>query len=122
MIQFCISGRKTIEFDERSCEAIVAAAEVIGCSVSRLQEIITALIQLPALSPSVSESLKDIAEIVELGEKMTDKLRFEYTETLKEIPEYCTFKSRLNPFDKRRSFQRPVFWKRIRSNPQRKPP
>nr|DAT61940.1 MAG TPA: hypothetical protein [Caudoviricetes sp.] len=67
------------------------------------------------------DGVKTVEVIDEAWDEMIDKMQYEHIR-IKDKPEYCTFKSRLKPYKKRRSFQRPIFWKRIRSRLFKKPP
>ena len=67
------------------------------------------------------DGVKTVEVIDEAWDEMIDKMQYEHI-WIKDKPEYCTFKSRLKPYKKRRSFQRPIFCKRIRSRLFKKPP
>lgn len=113
---------QTIEFDENNQKEIVKLADAIGFSVEYVIAAIQKAIKATGFFSYSIEMTKDkFNELSENLDNMIEKMQYEHV-GIEDKPEYCTFKSRLNPFDKRRSFQRPVFWKRIRSNPQRKPP
>lgn len=113
---------QTIEFDENSLEEIKNLSEITGCPLEELKNIIRHVTKaygsFPCSIEMVSESLKEIAEA---WDEMIDKMQYEHIR-IKDKPEYRTFKSRLKPYEKRRSFQRPIFWKRIRSRLFKKPP
>lgn len=113
---------QTIEFDENCLEEIKNLSEITGCPLEELKNIIRHVTKaygsFSCSIEMVSESLKEIAEA---WDEMIDKMQYEHIR-IKDKPEYCTFKSRLKPYEKRRSFQRPIFWKRIRSRLFKKPP
>lgn len=103
---------QTIEFDENDQKEIVKLADAIGCSV----EYITAAIQ------KAIEATCFFSCSIEMTKDKFNKLSEALDNMIEEKQEYCTFKSRLKPYNKRRSFQRPVFWKRTRSRLYKKPP
>ena len=122
MMKAIFRGR-VFEFDENDQEAITKLADTIGCSVEYIIAAIQKVIDVYGPFSCSIEMTKDkFHELSEACDDMIEKaMQYEHVR-IKEKPKYCTFKSRLKPYEKRRSFQRPVFWKRTRSNPQRKPP
>ena len=106
------------EFDEQDNDAIEKLSAATGCPLEELLDLIRqVIVSTPSFSCSLemaSESFRELSEAI-------DKTHYEHIR-IEEKHEYCTFKSRLKPYDKRRCFQRPVFWKRIRSRLLKKPP
>ncbi len=113
---------QTIEFDENSLEEIKNLSEITGCPLEELKNIIRQVTKAyGSFSCSIKIASESLKEIAEAWDEMIDKMQYEHIR-IKDKPEYCTFKSRLKPYEKRRSFQRPIFWKRIRSRLFKKPP
>jgi hypothetical protein len=113
---------QTIEFDENSLEEIKNLSEITGCPLEELKNIIRQVTKAyGSFSCSIEIASESLKEIAEAWDEMIDKMQYEHIR-IKDKPEYCTFKSRLKPYEKRRSFQRPIFWKRIRSRLFKKPP
>lgn len=113
---------QTIEFDENSLEEIKNLSEVTGCPLEELKNLICrVLLSTTSLSCALDMVQEQFKELSEAWDEMIEKTQYEHVR-IKKKPEYCTFKSRLTPYEKRRSFQRPIFWKRIRSRLFKKPP
>lgn len=114
---------QTIEFDENDQEAIIKLADAIGCSVERLTAAIQKAIEtIGSFSYSIEITKDKFNELSKSLDDMIEKMQYEHVNEIGEKPEYCTFKSELKPYEKRRNFQRPIFWKRIRSRLFKKPP
>lgn len=114
---------QTIVFDENDQEAIIKLADAIGCSVENVIAAIQKAIEaIGSFSCSIEMTKDKFNELSESLDDMIEKMQYEHVNEIGEKPEYCTFKSRLKPYDKRRFFQRPVFWNRVRSRLYKKPP
>lgn len=113
---------RVFEFDENDQEAITKLADTIGCSVEYIIAAIQKVIEATgSFSSSIEMTKEKFNELSEALDNMIEKIQYEHV-GIEDKPEYCTFKSRLKPYNKRRSFQRPVFWKRTRSRLYKKPP
>lgn len=113
---------QTIEFDENDQKEIVKLADAIGCSVEYITAVIQKAIEATCFFSCSIEMTKDkFNKLSEALDNTIEKMQYEHV-GIEDKQEYCTFKSRLKPYNKRRSFQRPVFWKRTRSRLYKKPP
>lgn len=114
---------QTIVFDENDQEDIIKLADAIGYSVEYLTAIIQKMLGATgSFTCSIKMAKDKFNELSESLDDMIEKMQYEHVNEIGEKPEYCTFKSRLKPYDKRRFFQRPVFWNRVRSRLYKKPP
>lgn len=121
MMKAIFKGR-IFEFDEQDDYAIEKLSTVTGYPMEKLKNLIRrVLLSTTSLSCALDTVQEQFKELSEALDEMIEKTQYEHVR-IKEKPEYCTFKSRLNPYEKRRSFQRPIFWKRIRCRLFKKPP
>lgn len=116
MIVIVNGGEQVLKFDEQSEEEIQHLAATIGCAVEQLKQAIEnvamsahyASTSLIELQDSLEYSIKQCCYLEDLSYMLLHEKREKI---------YCTYKSKLHPLDKRRSFRVQINRNRARSNP-----